>query len=272
MKQTSKSNFAPDWLALREPADHAARDKDLLVAAAKSLRPGSVVLDLGSGTGSTVRAFKEAGFDGLAWRLCDKDAILLEVAQANHPDAEIVVTDLADLDAIPFDNVGLVTCSALLDLMPLHWVNSLAAHLARRKIPFYAALSYDGVMQWTPADPSDGSITAAFNLHQQTDKGLGRALGPRAAEAAVIAFSANGYSTVPASSPWRIDPDQSLLHDMLLAGIAEAAREIGVEDAAEWLTRRRGTIQCSQATIGHIDLLALPPGYRRREGADDASC
>ena len=44
--------FSADWLALREPADHAARDGDLLAAAAQVA--GAVIVDLGCGTGSTL--------------------------------------------------------------------------------------------------------------------------------------------------------------------------------------------------------------------------
>jgi len=168
------------------------------------------------------------------------------------------------------DGVGLVTCSALLDLMSLEWVETLADHLSHRKIPFYAALSYDGVMEWNPVDPDDGVVTTAFNRHQQTDKGLGLALGPRASRATAAVFSAKGYAAQLANSPWEIDPEQALLHDMLLNGIVDAAKETGVQAAQKWAERRRATLHESHVTIGHIDVLMTPPDTRTAEGTDNA--
>ncbi|MEY4985020.1 MAG: hypothetical protein RIR62_3286, partial [Pseudomonadota bacterium] len=68
--------FSADWLALREPADHAARDARLLRAAAGVARHRAVVVDLGCGTGSTRRAFGDL-LAGATWRMVDGDAALL---------------------------------------------------------------------------------------------------------------------------------------------------------------------------------------------------
>ena len=48
------SGFASDWLALREPYDHAARAQPLLAALAAWAAPRGrlAIVDLGSGTGS----------------------------------------------------------------------------------------------------------------------------------------------------------------------------------------------------------------------------
>ena len=85
MKQISDSQFQVDWLSLREPADHAARDAALLDRAARCVSPGMRVLDLGSGTGSTARAFSSGGFDELQWCFLDNDPALLQIAKAQHP-------------------------------------------------------------------------------------------------------------------------------------------------------------------------------------------
>ena len=76
-------SFARSWLELREPADAAARDPELLAAAAAYLAaapaPAPLALDLGCGTGATCRAFGTR-VPGLRWRLVDSDAGLLAVA------------------------------------------------------------------------------------------------------------------------------------------------------------------------------------------------
>ena len=251
--------FSAEWLGLREPADRAARDGDLLSRAAECAGGSGVVLDLGSGTGSTARAFAARGFGTLRWRLLDNDPALLEVARAQHPAAKTVVADLSRIDAIDLSDVALVTCSALLDLMPRDWVSALASRLLAEGIPFYACLSYDGQMRWTPALESDDEITERFNAHQQGDKGIGAALGPRAGDVTARIFADLGFDVTCADSPWILGPDRAALQDALLDGIGQAAGEAGHPAARDWTERRRAMIAASQVVIGHTDVLALPP-------------
>lgn len=253
--------FSAAWLALREPADRAARDPGLLSRAATLAGPRPVILDLGCGTGSTLRAMSPHLPAHALWRLADLDADLLRLAAAEAPGrATTHLLDLRDLDALPLEGVTLVTASALLDLMPADWIGRLAARLAAARLPFYAVLSYDGVMAWQPPLPDDDAITRAFNDHQRRDKGLGPALGPAAATRAAEIFTEAGFTVATADSPWRIGPDQQDLHDALVQGIASAAAEQGAPDAAGWAAARAPLSALGQCIIGHGDLLATPPG------------
>lgn len=248
--------FSADWLALREPADHAARDVGLLRQAAQAAGSDPVVLDLGCGSGSTVRALAPHLPKGARWRLVDNDAALLEIAAAGLGDqAQTQCCDLSELDKLPLEGVTLVTASALLDLVPVSWVYALAVRL---NVPFYAALSYDGQMQWTPDDPQDAAITDAFNRHQIGDKGLGPALGPRSVDTSVAVFAQTGFDVVQADSAWMLGPDQAPLQAMLVEGIAQAAAEAGVPDAADWGARRLAAADRTRCRIGHGDFLARP--------------
>lgn len=248
--------FTADWLALREPADHAARDGALLRRAAQAAGAAPVILDLGCGTGSTVRAMAPHLPAGTTWRLVDNDPALLALAaKAAGPETRTYSLDLADPGALPLDGVTLVTASALLDLMPRDWVAALAARLT---VPFYAALSYDGHMSWDPADPLDAPVTEAFNRHQLGDKGLGPALGPGAVTASTAIFDAAGFDVAQADSPWVLGPDTAALHASLLEGIATAAAETGLAEALDWGQRRRDRVVQTICTIGHGDILALP--------------
>lgn len=139
--------FSPDWLALREPVDHASRDAALLARAAACAGEGALVIDLGSGTGSTARAFNGTVGTKWKWRFVDGDKALLDIAQSLHPGAEQLVFDLRRIDELPLDGAALVTASALLDLMPQAWVTALARRLQHAGVPFYAALNYNGLMQ-----------------------------------------------------------------------------------------------------------------------------
>jgi SAM-dependent methyltransferase len=253
--------FSAEWLALRDPADRAARDARLDDTAARAGGPAPVILDLGAGTGATARALGPRLPAGTAWRLVDHDAGLLAHATAAVPGSVAVTADLAAPDALaalPWDGVTLVTCSALIDLVSADWLDRLATLLAARRLPFHAALAYDGQMEWDPADPADAAVTAAFNRHQRGDKGFGPALGPAAAGHLRAALAARGFRVATAPSPWRLGPADAALRAALVDGIAAAAAEAGEAAAPGWAARRGAAAGAGTMTVGHSDLLALP--------------
>jgi SAM-dependent methyltransferase len=248
--------FTSDWLALREPADHAARDAGLLQRAVRAAGPSPVILDLGCGTGSTVRAMRAHLPSGTRWRLVDSDPVLLEHAtRAAGDGGEAVLLDITDIDALPLHSVTLVTASALLDLVSAAWMRRLADRL---KVPFYAALSYDGHMRWTPALPEDAGVTRAFNAHQRGDKGMGPALGPKAVTQGAELLEAAGFDVARADSAWRLGAGDVALQSALVEGIATAARESGVEEADGWGKARCAAAARTDCVIGHGDILAVP--------------
>jgi len=255
--------FSATWLQLREPADRLSRDAGLLLAAAEAAGPRPIVADLGCGTGATMRAMAPDLPSDAQWRLIDRDPDLLaRIAPAGEVTRHDA--DLAELDRLPLAGATLVTASALLDLMPPDWVAELARHLAPR--PFYAALTYDGTMEWQPPLAADTVVTLAFNAHQRGDKGLGPAMGPEAATRAIRIFEAAGYEVLVAPSPWHLGPREGDLQRALLEGIAAAAREAGCDAAGEWLAARVSAIPEARCRIGHVDLLALPRGPNKNGG------
>ena len=248
--------FSAEWLALREPADRAARDPALARRACKAAGAEPLVLDLGCGTGATWRALTPLLPDSARWYLVDSDPTLLAAAAAATGDStETIEADIGDLSALPLDGVTLVTASALLDLVPGTWVQELARRLA---VPFYAALTYSGVMRWSPPDPRDDTISAYFNRDQRRDKGLGPALGPEAGGQAARIFTAAGFATHLADSPWQLGPEAADLQRELTDGIAAAAAQAGAAGATAWGRDRRERAASSSCVIGHSDILALP--------------
>src|SRR5215218_2153848 len=75
------------WLALREPADAAARADDLVEYVRRRLRAGGgpVIHDLGCGTGAMGRWLAPRLPGPQHWVLHDRDADLLEVAAIDRP-------------------------------------------------------------------------------------------------------------------------------------------------------------------------------------------
>ena len=249
-------SFSADWLALREPADRAARDSSLLRQAAAAAGENPVILDLGSGTGATMRALSPFLPASAKWRLVDNDQELLDkAATSSNASTSVHCLNLLDLDHLPTQNVTLITGSALLDLVSRNWLIELAKRI---KVPAYFALSYDGEMSWNPVHELDAAVTKAFNRHQKSDKGFGPALGPDAAKAAEEIFTDAGFEFFSASSPWQLGESEQKLQAELVAGIAQASSEAGESEADSWLAHRLLVATESVCTIGHRDILAMP--------------
>ena len=266
-------SFSAAWLELREPYDRRARNAKVIDALVAELadRPSITIADLACGTGSTFRALRPRIKIRQNWRLADNDLSLLARApQSSPPDVNVVTVPIDlnhDLEAALDGPVDLVTTSALLDLVSNEWLERFAVETAARRLPVYAALSYDGRIEMTPADATDGKVVAAVNAHQRTDKGFGPALGPAAAKSAVERFERVGYSVVQGAADWVFEPKDRDIQLEMLSGWAAAAREIGdvpLPDIVGWLTRRRDLVAAGRSIIrvGHVDFLARPTGMR----------
>jgi hypothetical protein len=266
-------SFSAAWLQLREPHDRNARNAsviDALMAVLAGL-PSVTIVDLACGTGSTFRALRPLLGPRQSWRLIDNDLSLLARApQSSPPEINVtsVPTDLnRDLEAALDGPVDLVTTSALLDLVSDDWLQRLVVETAARRLPVYAALSYDGRIEMTPADDTDQRIVAAVNAHQRTDKGFGPALGPEAASHAVQRFERVGYAVTQGISDWVFAPADREIQVEVLSGWAAAARDVGdvpLPDIIAWLKRRRELVNAGRSSIrvGHVDFFARPTGTR----------
>lgn len=277
-------SFSAEWLALREPLDHASVNADLRAALAERFagRERLAVVDLGCGAGSNLRGLAPALPPRQDWRLVDYDARLLAAARERlavwADGAEAAGEGLrlrrgglrldvafrqADFgpgyDPALFAGADLVTAAALYDLASVENIRSLAAAVAAAGAAFFTVLTYDGLARFEPPHPVDGAIRAAFNRHQRTDKGLGPAAGPDATDALAAAFEAQGYRVRRGPSPWVADERFAALRRELDAGFAGAARELGGVPEREieaWLAHREAT-GCV-TIVGHEDLLAVP--------------
>lgn len=265
------SSFSIAWLDLREPADFAARDKNLVQIALDWLgqkndpiSPDRILVDLGSGTGSTVRALTKLGASSFVWRLVDLDGKLLNEALKRHGKQLLIEDYQADLTVVnelPLTGANIVTASALFDLASTDFCDALIARIDTRKTVFYAALNYDGTTQWSPAHPLDDTVLAAFNQDQLRDKGFGPALGPTATDYLKLKLESAGYQVQIAPSPWQLTGEQQSLVENLIEGIAKAvAKNYGIDANAlqDWKTFRLQHAASGSCVIGHWDLLALP--------------
>jgi hypothetical protein len=268
------SGFSASWLALREPYDATARNPKVrgALAAAFHGKGDIAVVDLACGTGTSLRALRPHLPTRQHWRLVDNDLGLLAQAGTLAQPPDLAVTaraiDLArDLEFALDGPIDLVTASALLDLVSAEWLDRLAVECAARRLPVYAALSYDGRVAMVPSEAFDTEVVAAVNQHQRGNKGFGPALGPAAPAQAVSAFEQLGYLVTEGRSDWVFGPQDREIQAAMLAGWAQAADELGAipaEQVADWLTRRLRHVAAGKAEmkVGHVDMFAVPTAVR----------
>lgn len=278
-------SFNATWLDLREPADMVARAPGPMAALAAWVRsqPRPLrALDLGCGTGSTLRAIAPLLGEGQDWVLVDHDAALLAGARQRllrwggvekgestfglagagwSARVQLVLHDLRWVEELPLDDRTLVTASALLDLVSRPWLVALAKRLRGRA--FYAALTFDGEIRFFSPDPEDAALHEAFLAHQRRDKGFGPALGPDAASQCCDLFGFGNWRIEYARSDWVLGEQHRPLQSALLEGYAAAVAEQDAGAAAvasNWLKRRQAALddEALRTRVGHSDLLALP--------------
>ncbi len=263
-----------DWLALREAADAAARAGGLVDALRRVLPAdrGLVVHDLGSGTGSMARWLAPRLPGPQRWVLHDRDRELLDRA-ADHPppvaaDGSTVTIErrLDDVTLLPpesLSDAGVVTASALLDMLTAPELERLVARGVGAGCPVLLTLSVVGRVELTPSDELDRDVMDAFNAHQRRTTGSGTLLGPDAPAAAAAQLEAAGMAVTTLPSPWRLGPDHHALIAAWLTGWVGAAVEQRPElapVAAPYARRRLAQAQAGtlRVTVHHEDLLAVP--------------
>ena len=259
------SGFSTEWLALREPFDHAARagaiPPDFLAALMRRVAPGEAlsVVDLGCGTGANLRETAPRLGGRQRWRLVDHDerllaaipealapwaaaqglqvqtqpretVLVLQRSDGLHIEVERCQANLAGgLDAVPLMGAHLVTASALLDLVSAPWLDALLLRCREAGAAVWWALNVDDRLVWTPGDADDTLVHAQFQAHQERDKGFGPALGGGAAERAAAQLAGFGWEVIRTPGDWQIDGRRSA-HDLtmlqaMVDGIGTAATE-----------------------------------------------
>jgi len=284
------ARVSPQWLALREPADAAARSAELAERVARRLPAGRLVIhDLGGGSGAMGRWLAPRLPGPQHWVVHDRDPDLLALATAaagcvavavaggcvtvetrrsdiarltsGDPAAGGSVTvetrrsDIARLASGDLAGASLVTASALLDVLT---AEELAAMLrACAGLPLLLALTVTGRVALRPADPLDQPIEAAFNAHQRR---AGR-LGPDAVAAAAAELRGAELHVRP--SPWRLGAaDAGLVAEWLDGWVAAACEQEPplAAEAGAYRDRRLAQLAAGElaVTVEHADLLALP--------------
>ncbi|WP_110658122.1 class I SAM-dependent methyltransferase [Salinicola halimionae] len=290
----SDALFSDQWLTLREPTDHLARDAQLTHAADRWLarraaptRPsetqplvtGRTLVDLGCGSGSNLRYLAPRLHGAQHWRLIDHDAELLAHArlrceQLTSADARPIhleshTASLADTWKHGLQGADLVTASALFDLLTPADVEALADACQNHDCAVLFALSVDGHIRFHDASGAalfsddDRFMLAALEMHQHRDKGSGPAMGTKASYYLRENFHRRDYLVREATSPWRLGPESLTLAESLLAGWRSALHEQLPQQISRidrWHGERLEGLMREKLTltVGHKDMFATP--------------
>lgn len=271
---SERARASAAWLRLREPADAAARASALIDEVLSSLarREGTVIHDLGCGSGSMARWLAPRLPGAQHWVLHDQDAELLDVAAADPPQSAsdgspvTVATSLDDVTRLApgaLADATLITASALLDVLTADELDRLLASCSDARCPLLISLSVSGQVELTPPDPLDEAVRTAFNAHQRRHVGAGPLLGPDSVGVAAAALSRRGYAVVVEPSPWRLGSGDISLITPWLTGWVAAACEQEPDLRAEGASYARRRLASAgegrlSVVVHHADLVALP--------------
>nr|WP_297460129.1 class I SAM-dependent methyltransferase [uncultured Halomonas sp.] len=285
------STFDGHWLRLRESADHAARDSALTRRASEWLKHrrhpqrALSLVDLGSGSGSNLQFLAPRLPANQRWRLVDHDPRLLDQAIArcsslrdaggNPIEAIGDCRNLTELNAASIEGSDLICASALFDLVSRDWLERLADACEASAAAVLFTLSVNG--EWRFIDrhgqaqdnAEDRWVRRWVNIHQQRDKGFGKALGGGGGAALIAAFSRRGYRIASAPSPWLLLPGHAediALARALLDGWVQAAAEQAPQSdelLTTWLADRCRALDDGMLGlwVGHDDVFACPPNH-----------
>lgn len=272
--------FPEEWLQAREAADHRARSVELTQRLEqwagetfKSNGQGAIrIVDIGTGRGSNAAYLAPALSLPQEWVLVDQDEGLLADASRRASQLgvpfETLQRRLMPEDFLGFlpHGTGVVTASALIDLVSEAWLAAFVAEVVSKQAAILVVLSYSGRFELSPAHEDDPLLRELVNQHQHGDKGTGAALGPDAAAVLADKLISGGYEVQIVDTPWQLNSKDSGLATMLMEGWVSAAkqRNPGSGDRLDaWFAARERQLAASELeiTVSHQDVLGLPPGH-----------
>jgi len=280
------------YLESKLTVDERARSRRVVERLLAELPDGPTVLDVGAGTGATLRLLLEWGVRDGAYRGVDRSEALVEHAIGALPgdlageyevqrgedgagddgdggegfevggiEARFEVGDALDL---PDGSADLVVAQALLDLVPVVEAMDRIEGALRPGGLAYLPITFDGVSVFLPDHPDDGVVVDAYHAAIEEQPGRNSRAGRR-----LISHlgDRDGELLAVGASDWIVRPrgdgypaDEAYFLGRILDFVEEGVVGSGV-DANDWLAERRRQLDAADlAYVAHgYDLLYRAP-------------
>ena len=269
--------FSSDWLALREQEDLLARNSSVFYSVHEYLQNQTElkILDIGCGTGATMRALFPRFKQHQNWTLLDADKKLLE--RAKFLNQSLVEDSMNEMHLEYFDltkgfgylnaDYDLVTTTAFLDLVSESWIKKFVRVLNDYDLAFYCSITPTNKIVFEPKISLDDKIICAFNTHRYNDKGFGVSSGGKVTEFTISYLKNYGFKVFQANKEWGCqNPDKEfrkVFYSQLIEGIAQAVAETNLLESAKleyWKRTRLSDIHKNHCEIWFeiIDFFAFP--------------
>ena len=233
------SGFSAEWLSLREPYDRAARNAKVLDAVPPALRRADRRSRSSISPAAPARPLRAVGPHlppRQNWRLVDNDLSLLARTSTLSQPPDLTVTTRAGRSrprsrtgarraARPGDDLGAARSGVGRVARPAR-----SSRRPSRRLPVYAALSYDGRIVMQPAERlRQGSRWRSTRISAPTRASVRRSGRPPPTRA-VDRFEHVGYAVVQGRSDWVFGPDDRAIQRGAVRGCAEVARAHDADD------------------------------------------
>ena len=258
--------FENNWLFEREKIDNLSKSKFIIkkINSCLSAHDEVRIMDLGTGTGSNFRYLaKKIKAKKISWILIDiSKESLIEVKKnilKNHTKDKISIINqnvIKNIDKIKFESSDLVSGSAFLDIMPLHWFKSFYKYNVNTKL-IYFSINYDGYFKFYPLHKDDKTVLNLFNADQRSAKHKNDlAVGPNCTKLIEMQFKKT-HKIYSYKSNWSVKNNKKF--QLMFLNFCTNVLNKHNKDFTSWLTFRNKNIinNTSKLIVNNRDFLAV---------------